>query len=91
MTVSFMAHAAGCRMCCRLCENSLARGPHSGGHGVLSLSGGVNPRGTAARGPPPTTPAVGSTAVATVLPTVEVIFPKFALLSVDTGWKSWCG
>ena len=40
------------------------------------------------RGPPPTTPAVVPTAVATALPTVEVILPKFALLSLDTGLEN---
>src|SRR5713226_5861133 len=37
------------------------------------------------RGPPPTTPAVVPTAVAVPLPTVEVILPKFELLSLETG------
>ena len=37
------------------------------------------------RGPPPTTPAVVPTAVAVPLPKVDVILPKFPLLSLPTG------
>src|SRR5215469_4364303 len=41
------------------------------------------------RGPPPTRPAVVPTAVATALPTVAVILPKFALLWLLTGLEKF--
>jgi hypothetical protein len=41
------------------------------------------------RGPPPTTPAVVPTAVAVPLPNVEVILPKFTLLSLPTGLEKF--
>ena len=40
-------------------------------------------------GPPPTKPAVVPTAVATALPTVDVILPKLALLWLLTGLEKF--